>query len=53
MAATIAAYATVTAAIAAGVTITAEMWERYYPGIEVTVTKNIVYAKWNEKTKKI
>ena len=52
VAATIAAYATVTAAIAAGVTITAEMWERYYPGIEVTVTKNIVYAKWNEKTKK-
>ena len=52
MAATIAAYATVTAAIAAGVTVTAEMWERYYPGIEVTMTKNIVYAKWNEKTKK-
>lgn len=51
VAATIAAYATVTAAIAAGVTITVEMWERYYPGIEVIISNNIAYAKWNEETK--
>ncbi len=48
---TIAGYASITAAIAAGVAITVEMWEKAYPGIEVTMQNNITYAKWNDDTK--
>lgn len=47
----IAGYATITAAIAAGVSMTVDLWEQYYPGINVRIDKNIAYAnKWNDKT---
>lgn len=48
----IAGYATITAAIAAGVAITVEMWEKAYPGIEVTRINNTVYASYDDQTKK-
>ena len=48
---TIATYATITAAIAAGVYITTEMWEKYYPGIHVTQVGNTIFADWSSQTK--
>ena len=44
-AATIATYAAITAAISAGVALTSELWEQYYPGINVSINTSISGAK--------
>ncbi len=50
-AATIGTYALATAAVAAGVMLTVDMWEASYPGIKINKVKNITYATWDEKTR--
>lgn len=44
-AATIATYAAITAAISAGVALTSELWEQYYPGINVSINTSISGTK--------
>ena len=51
-AATIGTCALATAAVAAGVMLTVDIFESSYPGIKIEKKDNVLYAKWNEKTKK-
>lgn len=50
---TIAGYATITAAIAAGVTLTLEVWDHYYPGSDIVIKDGVSYAKTYEDAKDI
>lgn len=52
-AATIATYATITAVLAAGIVMTTEVWERYYPGANIVVKNGKSYAKTYEDAKDI